>query len=432
MFNTFLFITLLLIFIFVLLKTKREISSPATLFTAGFLISSFFLMINTNNWSYSITSKTYTIVVSAVVVFLLGSLLYSFVFRNNNSPSNDFTRHSTTRIHKAKHLRTRSHLIILCLIILCLIIRLMDLSLTVGSINIFGGVLNTYRHLDGRSRLASLISFCTPMLTACLIFETVELVEMFVEKQKKRLLPVIVVILSIFYYMMSSARIEMLYTFIYLLSFIFIALKHSRHKIGLRSTFIVISLAVLFFVSFFLAGYLTGKSQKQVSAFDNISLYAGSSLATFDDWLKTFSYDRNNFGMTIFRGIHNLLNLFGVKTKETYSADLGFRNIGTMLHSSNVYSCLPELISDVGFIGLYIVLFFEGFLSTALFSKTISEYKQGRHSLIYVYIYLTPVIAFSSISERYFRVFLTLSTLVFIIVVNFLKLFKRSSEIKQR
>lgn len=412
--NTFLFLGILLIFIVYTFVTKKDYSSPCILFCSGFLISSLFLMINTNTWKYTISGKTIFIVLSSLIVFGIGSFLAGPV-KFSFSQSHTFVP-ILSKQSKQKSIKT----VLTTVAVICLLVRFLDLYLTIGSVNVFSGVLGVYRNLEDSSRLSSLISFCTPAISACVILMSVELVNKIRNKKKGIAFPIIIIILGLFYFALSSSRIEILYTFVYLIAYLLIVLKINNKKLNAKTVVIILVLSALLFVSFFLAGYLTGKSQNQVSMFDNVSLYAGSSIGTFDSWIRTYKYDGRNFGITIFRGLSNLLAWFKIKLPISYDTNLGFRSIGEMVHTSNVYSCLAELIIDVGYIGMLVILFFEGFLLTKLYKVAIKKFNYGKTTLLYLYIYLVPLITFSSIAERIFRTFLTISTLVFIFVIWFL------------
>lgn len=416
MFNFLLFVFVLALMVIFLIAFKKDYSCPCVLFCLGFLISSFFLLINTNNWEYVISFKTVLIISSSILVFGIGC----FLGRNRKEKTQNFSLLSETKNNSSKGKLCKC--LIIAISLMCLLVRLLDVYLTVGSLNIFSGVLGVYRGLEEESRLASLISFCSPAISACVIIEAVELVNAFKTKKKRILFPLSIVLLGLVYFALSSSRIEILYTFVYIIIYLLIILKINNKKLDSKVFIVLLILSLLLFTVFFLAGYLTGKSQNQISMFDNISLYAGSSMATFDSWISTFVYEGKNFGITIFRGLNNFLTRFGIQLPISYKTDLGFRSIGEMAHTSNVYSCLAELIVDVGYIGTIVILFLEGFFLTKFYNKAINDMRKGKRVVPYLYIYLAPLVIFSSIAERIFRTFLTISTLAFILVVYVIKL----------
>ena len=405
--NFLLFISLLLLFIFILHINSNDITSPSSIFCLGFMLSSFMLFLNTNIWRYDISRFTILLIFSSVLVFFAGCILgnyfrLSFKLRKKIS-MNIFINELNFQI------------ILLIIVLLCLGLRFLDIYQKTGNLNIFGGAIRAYRYAGDRSTSISM-KFCSPLISAISIFSIFTLIENTENNRKKNKLFLPIILLSMIFFLLSSSRIEIIYIYIYALFTYLIISKTKNQKIRFKTIIFIVATVVLLYASFFGAGYLTGKSQVQVSFFDNISVYTGSSIAGLDLWLKDFNYSNEHFGSLIFNGISNIFALFGKKGMFISDPSFRFVNIGSMVHTTNVFTCIAEMLSDVDFFGLYLLLFFEGFFVQRLYNSAQMDYVNNKKMRVSVYIYLVPLLLLSSISERIFMAFLTLSTVIFIFV----------------
>lgn len=409
--NYLLFCILACFFLLIVWSNKRDLASPSSLFCLGFLTSSLFLMINTEKWCYYISGKTVFFVCASVLVFQMGCSFGKKIRVNTNRCSL-----SMNWVVNKKLL----NVFIVVVIAISFIIRILDVYYATGQLNVFSGALHTYRFNPKETEFASLVSLCDAAMSSIIIFNVTILAEKTVFKRKQRLRNASVVFWGLFYYALSSSRIELIYIFIYYAIAYYFCIKSNNLRVDIKVIKTIVLIIILLYGVFFCAGYLTGKSQMQESVFENISIYTGSSLGALDKWLYETKHTGQYFGSVIFRGINNILSLMGIKTNFVRDPLIRFVNLGNMPHTTNVFSCIAELLSDVGSLGIFIVLFLEGTFSQMIYKKARIMYKKNEKYSMCVYLYLAPILVASSISERFFRVFLTMSTIVFLLILRFL------------
>ena len=221
--------------------------------------------------------------------------------------------------------------------------------------------------------------------------------------------------------MLSSARIEIIYLFVFIFVYYILLFKRDTYfridlKTLLWSAFFVFS----FFSVFFLLGYLTGKSQVQSSVFNNISLYTGSSIGGFNEYVKYFRYYEENMFTSSFKGIFTLLGYLGIHIDSTAKGiEMGYFQLGNMDHNSNVYTCYYNLLHDFNYFGAMVVIFIEGMVYQLIYNKARLSLLSAKIHYLLLYVYTTPFIMLSSIADRFFAPFLTISTIAFILFVYY-------------
>ena len=194
-----------------------------------------------------------------------------------------------------------------------------------------------------------------------------------------------------------------------------------RFKIRFKTLIQLSVFAVAFYAVFFLLGFLTGKSQVQSSVFENISIYTGSSIGGLDRYIKSFHYHSENMFTTSFKGIYTLLGYLGIHIERvSKGVDVGYFQLGNMTHTSNVYSCYYNLLHDFSYFGSIVVLFFEGMIFQWIYKKSKRQLARRKITFFCLYIYVAPFIFLSSIADRFFAPFLTISTIVFCIFMNYI------------
>lgn len=409
--NYILFWILICFFIIIVWCNKRDLAAPGSLFCLGFLTSSFFLMLNTAKWNYHISGKTVFFVCASVLVFQIGCSLGKKIRINTNLLPAIMRLSINKRFLK---------IFIIVVIIASFVIRIFDVYYATGQINVFSGALYIYRFNPKETQFTSLVRLCDAAMAAIIIYNVTILAEKTIFRENRKLKNAGVVLLGVLYYALSSSRIELIYIFIYYAIAYYFCIKSNDMRVNMKTIRTILLIVALLYIVFFVAGYLTGKSQMQESAFENISLYTGSSIGALDKWLGENSETGQYFGSVIFRGISNILSLLGLPTNFVKDPHIRFINLGNMSHTTNVFSCIAELLSDVGSFGMFLILFLEGTFSQILYKKARIMYKKNEKYSMCVYLYLAPILVASSISERFFRVFLTLSTIVFLVIIRFI------------
>lgn len=122
-----------------------------------------------------------------------------------------------------------------------------------------------------------------------------------------------------------------------------------------------------FFLIFWFAGYLTGKSSTR-SISDTIATYVGSSIAGLNEYLKTAKPNMQEFGLNTFAGIRSFLNRFGLNLSEPelYRSDIYFPKSG----GTNLYTAIRIYFADFGYFGVILFQFYLGFFCSLILSIT--------------------------------------------------------------
>ncbi len=403
-------ILIVFLFIVILLFNKKDITSPSVLFAASFVVSAIVFTLSSAIWGVQLSSNTKTVILGGISVFFIGGVVA------NGFPQRNTLRKEIIDIRINK--RTLSLINLFC--ILLPLFRAFDIILVTGSFNIFGG-LGEYRAREASSFFAKLISIISPICNAAMIIMLVIIINNILDKKKVSKLYFVPIISYFVAAAFSSSRIDVIYMFInFSVIYLIVYRLKKKTKIGIKQLkYVFLAIVVLGFI-FFGLGFMTGKSQQQESMAGNLSIYAGSSFAALDYYLDGFKYNINNLGKETFIGLSNLYSWLGIE-RVAEGGSMEFVDIGTMAHSTNVYTCFRPLIHDYNYIGMYIILFAEGFFLQLLYRKTRREMKYGKVSWIVFYAYLSSYLMLSSIAERIFSCLITLTTVMFIIALCFLK-----------
>lgn len=396
------------ILVVVYLSNKKDWAAPSVLFTSSFVVSGIIFSLNSLIWNYEISSETEFLIVSGILTFFLGCMFGNLIRLKNVK----FNHHVSYIVPKQKMF------LLYGISLLLPLLRIGDIISVIGSFNIYGG-LGAYRAFKGTTMLGMLIKIVGPICNALCIIMIFIIVSNYlsgVRNKKSYFVP----ILSYFVASsLSSSRIDVIYMFLYfIITYVFLYRIKTNETLKLKQyRYVIISLLFLA-ITFFGLGFMTGKSQKQESAVDNISMYAASSFAALDYYVDGFHYNSDNFGKETFLGLTNLFSWIGIDKKYVEERNQEFLNLGDMSHSTNVYTCLKPLIHDFNYTGMYLILFIEGFIFQLFYRRTIVSCKKGKIWWSVFYIYLSAYLMLSSVAERIFSCLLTLTTIMFLLSIT--------------
>ena len=403
---------------------RKDITYPSVLISGSFLLSSFFLALNSVKWDYSISWHTLLIICSSLCVFSWGCSWGECIGRKKEG-SVPFFKSVINSFVTTYNIPNIIVLISILVGIAAILVRLRYLYDVVGSINIFtqDTILGEFRKTKDSSKYTLLIALLSPMMEAIgLVFSTLTL-DCFVKKlpiKKIWLLPVVCYVIN---YALSSSRLGILclcgaIVIIYLL----IQRNTLNKKLSLKQIYLIFFMCIVMFTSFWFLGLLTGKTQHQISFWDNISKYAGSSLVLLDYLLNTFHYSISNFGTYTLKGLNHAFLWLGLDPGKIGTVDTAFYTLGNMGYS-NVSSCLYGLVYDYNYWGMYFIMFVEGILSSLIHRKAKVNLTKGDFKWLVFYAYVSELLLFSAIAERIIYTILTISTLIFVISVLLLNRF---------
>ena len=400
-------------FVIILYINKKDWISPSVLYTLSFIVSGIIFSLNAIIWSYELNNTTITTLFLGSILFTFGSLLggsYSMSSRQKSGIIINYTF-------------KRSSLIFLAYFsFLFLILRVLDIIMIIGSLNLLD--LATYRQNETITIFGSIIKMTGPFFKALCMIMMIVVVSNKLNKvpvKKMCYYPILTYAASC---AISSSRIDILQLVLYFLIIFMILYKERNNNKSLSFKQIkYVTISLLFLVaSFWGLGFLTGKSQKQESVVDNFSIYAGSSIALLDNYMNGFNYNPDNLGTETFIGLTNIFSWIGIDKKYVESRHSEYSELGTMSHSSNVYTCYKALLHDYNYVGMYIIVFLEGLVFQIFYRRTRQRVNK-REGAVWLAFYslIGCYLLFSSIDERIFSSFLTLTTLVFFLSLKVLQ-----------
>lgn len=411
--NLIFFIISLFIFLLLFKKYKYSLLSPSVLFAAGFVISSLMFLLNTNIWNYELSASAILYMTVGMISFFLGC---NVCHKNIVIPDNLIER---------SVIQIRPKIIVYLFLIIeavGIVLRLLVLIYSVGSMSLENEALGEYRmsHQDTPYDIA--LKFITPIITAITIYAIANFLTIRINRNKTSFTSLLLIIGYFVFSMLSSARIEIIYLFIYfIVYYVIVSLGDKRRNISRKTVTILISVFVLFFAVFFLLGFLTGKSQDQTSFFDNISIYTCSSLGALCEYIKVFNFKEADMFTDSMRGIYNILSYVGINIdRVSKTPPMGFVQFGDMTHTTNVYTCFYTPLHDFGYIGSMIVMFIEGVFYQKIYNRAKLGLLKNNNMWLFIYVYIAPMIFISSIVERFSNALLTITTIVFMVAIKFI------------
>lgn len=411
--NYVFFIFTLILFILLFNVYKNSLLSPPVIFTAGFLISSFMFVCNTHIWNYVLDGSTVVYMIVGMLSFIFGCIV---CYKKITIPDN---------IIGGKIIQIRPKYLIAVFFVIEVVgigLRFLVLSYSLGSMSLENEALGEYRmaHQDTPYDLA--LKFIVPIISAITIYAIANLLSMKVNQKKLSLSSILLIIGYFIFSTLSSARIEIIYLFVYfIVYYVIVSLGDKRRNISRKTLSTVVLVFTSFFAVFFLLGYLTGKSQQQTSFFDNISIYTCSSLGALCEYMKSYSFNPADMFTDSMRGIYNILSYIGINIERiSKTPPVGFVQFGNMTHTTNVYTCFHTPIHDFGYVGSCIVMFFQGVFYQKIYNTAKEKLRKNNNRWLFIYIYMCPMILISSISERFSNSVLTITTIVFWFAIKFI------------
>lgn len=422
--NILLVVIVSIIFLISLTIHKKNFASPCNLFVFGFLVSSIILLINTNVWNYSVSSKTIAIVATGLLCFLLGTSLPVLFHRKEYLC---FQRRKNTAVINRIN-ATNIIYLFLFIQVSALLFRIADVYFVTGSLNLFASI-STYKANNSSSSLSLLLKIINPIVT---FIGTTSIVYFCLTPSKKtKFYCIFLLIPYLFYYALTGTRIEILYLVVYFLVSFCLVLSFTKRKVSFRQLFFIVLLCLSFVFSFYWLGTFTGKSQAQRSVWDNISMYSASSIAALDYKLIGFTYSTSNLGTYSLAGLSNILSLVDLSPSFAMERNLEFVTLGDMVHQTNIYTCFYALIYEFNYFGAFVVLFFEGLVFELVYLKAKLSFENGSIVWIIVYVFLSGYFVVSFVAERVFSCVLTLSSFVFFVFAYLFNVFYFSKKTKR-
>lgn len=371
-----LFLALCCMFITAYLINQKDILSPWVITTGMFLVSTFFAILNIDNWNFRLSPLTVCVILAGVFAFGIGEMLITSMFEKYPAVK--------VKCNKEIEYFNIPYWILIFIIsgmiagLGVMIKQTYEMSLRAGNTEGILAMLEYARRLyiqpgNTIGRASIHISLIGKAVSAVFLYFFINNLKS--DKHKKKdffyLIPVVL------YLGMAALGTGRTFMIEFLgMCVIFYFFIESR-KIGwgkfpiLRVFAIAVAALCIFFIFFFLFGYVTGKSQG-TKLFDMISVYTGMSIPSFDHWLNKAKDISVVFGEETLYGVTSVLRRLGLTNLKETVRHLEFVDFGSS--TGNVYTCLRRYINDYGYIGMILIQTAVG----AFYSLFYNNLKRGR------------------------------------------------------
>lgn len=421
---------------FVLLSyfiNNKDIAAPSMIIFIVFVISLLFNFINKNKWEVSFSVTFFLVITIGFIATLIADVLGAkagrkLILYHKKRKVKDFQLNQYYVINVPIYI----NIIVILFMILVALLYYKD---TMRIASLYGdltlqSVLQAVRNITYSVGSSSDIEFGTSKILshAILISKALGYIYIYIYlfnlvfSSGKKILrrnwmylipPVIYLLESVF----STSRSQILYFFagtcfmLYLLWYC----RYGKIQYDTKIKFIkygVITI-MIFCLIFYLLGFLTKKSTA-LSFFDNISIYIGGSLVSFNKWLKNFTSTTQFFGEESLVGIRKIL--YKLHLTDYYTVrHLEFVNFGKF--HGNVFSAFRRYLSDFGYLGLFIMQFFSTFSFSFIYNKIKKNKVPG--GMIIVYGYIIYAAAMEAIDELFFSAVFEISN-VYVFIYGFI------------
>ena len=350
----------------------RNILSPTVVVCAGFVFGVFFAVLNVNRWGFTLDPLTVIVIVSGIGAFWAGELIVNSRYDRREIRVPD---HEICRPLSAIHVPGWMIFLIATGMVLMAVYYFLDmyrLSLTGGNPGGFSLMLHYAREAQLK-RLGYIDSFSFHFTLATNAVSTVFIYLFFRNLvasgfRLKLLWQCVPIFLNVPIMVLSGGRTQIISWIVsmVIIGFVLYQNKHRWHPGNTPKILLGAGLAAgVFLVIFTLAGYLTGKSQTR-SSYDMISLYAGLSVPSLDQYLLNPLPDTGMIGDHTLYPIYSTLRTFGFDLPDLY-APYEFIRFNDVF--GNVYTALRRYIQDYTYPGMLLIMFLMGFGYSAFFRK---------------------------------------------------------------
>lgn len=423
MISIIILIILLLSQLFVVYRiNNRDYMTASFFMISTFIVSAIISLINLNSWEMKINILTTFVLVSMILAFVIGNLLGS----NKNN-----------KLVKVKNLTNKSKNIDYIEIStwkVILVLLLMSISTVfyfrfIFSTSLLAGNRYGYSKMFQYARYAINdaqynVSMNTLLAHSILISECISYIFLFViifnvlHKKKNKVIYYFPCILYVIHIGLSTARLDFIsYVSAAIIFCVIISIHIDRKnkKLCFKTILYLFFCLFIVFLGFRLLGYLTGKSSVR-ELWGDIAIYSGSSIPAFDYYLNNRPPQNKIFGKETLYNIYKMAKSVGL-TNISYNIALPFINNGVKFET-NIYTAFRRLIQDYGFIGAYIIMFFEGIFYGIWTTRVKTKNFIGVSTIIYAFMFY-PVI-YTFIEEKFIINFTAIKIIYCIIYFNIL------------
>lgn len=399
-------------FLFTFLINGRDIFSPSTVVCAMFIVSSFFVALNSERWNVKYSIESCLILISGLLVFVIADVFVHYNVLKKHASNANNKRDFTKELSEIKVQRwVRITLIVFNLAVV--IWDLVYIMRVVGeNLLKLTSYFSQYRYIttgltasSGHNIESSIILLAFLRLSEASGYICLYILLNNLAVGKVKRLEIIeyvaIVVLANLQFVMASSRSSILQVAAAGLIEWYIIIQRKSHwskKISMR--FIIIGLVILLIgmPTFYYSNSLFGRRPTN-NLFDYISTYVGSGVALFDMYIKNPVSQPTVFGEESLTSVNTYLYKLGI-ISEVKNQNLEVRVLAPGIQS-NIYTFFRRPLHDFGLLGMYIFTFaVVGLFAWIYYSKIKYNYNsKGVTNWTMIYGYLFYWIAVSSILQ---------------------------------
>lgn len=428
------FLGLLLIMIFAYLINKRDIISPAVLFSFSFFFSSCWALAYAPKWNLKPSLTTMLVILLGTFEFVFITFVIRYISDNVSNDLNNDNSKSASLIWKNIELKKSISIIFLELI--AVYYRIAEIKKATGNSNLREAtIIIRDAQLFGTGNpivLPKMVAIAGTFTLALGFFYGYILIKKRILKHKIDFPSVIIFAISAYSSTLSGGRSSMLVLFTSLIVYYFILmrLKNSNKKLGISFKNLIFGgsigvafLAIFQQLQFFLGRGSTATNQR--SWVYNLAIYIGAEIKNLDLFIseKQFPITKNLENSQTLFWLGNFWGKHVSKNGGNHLLDLPFRSVNG-LYIGNVYTQYYQFLYDLGFFGVFIFVLIMAILAQLTYKKATNYLDNGRVPLsIVVYGYMTNTLLLSFFSNRFYETFFNLDFIVLVIFVVLLNIF---------
>lgn len=392
------FVTLFILVLFL----RKDLVNPTMLFLSSFLLSSFLIFHNRNNWDVSLNYRFFVYVLTAVFSFILGNMIVVFL-----KGIKKFTKKSTNDLILKKQ-AVPSKL----LLMISVFATILYIILILRGINISSDIKGILRQIYDRNVINNANNgfFENQMLKIVVAIAQISwfqflLDKYYIKEGYKQSTNYINLLLVLIVCLVSTDRNILIrfiiFTFVLWILFFTSSVVGSIEKINfqiIKKAFVILIFGVVIF-------YYLGKLKNYTSNLERvIGLYGGSGLYNFNLFLSNEIGHTYELGKASFSNLFSIFSSLGFTTnvleKVTFSEPIIFLSSTGFVYASNIYSSLRPYVLDYGYFGVIIMPFILGSLFEILFQLV----KKSKYSFSWLFyaMMVYPLIYFT-IDEQFFN-----------------------------
>ena len=412
-----------LIWVCALVNSKGDVSSPSVLITSGFLISVFVYVAFSSSWGSDVTINTVLVISGGLISFILGEAAAKHLFLVRKPE-----RLATYALPKMPPLANAFFAVLVLVCILDIVLQYQSITNLVSAATA-DPVLGAYRQRLTEASMPFYLKLFNNILipTSALLSA---FVMVFYKGQRKYWL---VFALCCLASVLTSNRSGVL---CFAISLIVLWLfkkgcTSNWSSFHMKLIVKVASVGLLVVVLFSVLGTLTGKIIDIPDAVEAFGIYAGASIALFDQFLNEFIYSLNNFGSETLYGVSGFFNIVGFDLGDGIYKFLPFSFIGDSGFTANTYTGLRRLIHDYNYGGAFFILFSMGFLYSKLYQAAKSSFCGGWFFPVLLYALVSAYLVLEGVDELFFFSALTVSALLMYVLLWLFSRFFGVKELKR-